>query len=379
MYCSKCGAKLPDDSKFCSKCGSHLDNSNSVGNLNSDNMACNNSAVYDNTKPQMPSPQKKKKWIYVVIAVVLMFLLVKACSGGEETNDAQPSNPVETSDIETSVPSSNVNSVQEGEKGIIETDWLKEYANSGTDVKAVDADILYRYGIYYENQVISTVITVEEKGNDVLKASTSSNDSYFFSLVMNFSDEQEIERIGIEENDTVAIVGVVEPLDSTFGDTVTVNNCHIISFGDEATEFIEEYLLDTDSQIKFSEELKASYEQAKAEELLKEKQTFIDSCQTVVYEDVERNPNTYEETNIKVTGTVIQVSEGLFDSVTLRVEENGNIWYVTYSRKDENEARILEDDYVTIYGTCTGIKSYTSVLGSSITIPSLQAEYIDIS
>ena len=49
-----------------------------------------------------------------------------------------------------------------------------------------------------------------------------------------------------------------------------------------------------------------------------------------------------------------------------------------YTRKSENESRILEDDIINMYGTLNGTKTYDSVLGSSITIPYLIAEYIDV-
>ena len=111
------------------------------------------------------------------------------------------------------------------------------------------------------------------------------------------------------------------------------------------------------------------------------KNQYESSCETVNYEDVAREPNIYKGKRIKVTGIVIQESEGYNNSVTLRVASGTNgyddIWYVTYTRAD-NEARLLEDDNVVIYGECSGTKTYKSVLGARITIPAVKARYVEI-
>ena len=64
-------------------------------------------------------------------------------------------------------------------------------------------------------------------------------------------------------------------------------------------------------------------------------------------------------------------------SVVMRVATSGrwdNVFYVTCS-KYEAEG-IIEDDYITVYGTCRGTTTYTTVLGGSVTIPELDAEEI---
>ena len=54
------------------------------------------------------------------------------------------------------------------------------------------------------------------------------------------------------------------------------------------------------------------------------------------------------------------------------------VYIGTYKYSDENESKILEDDIVTIYGICKGDKTYTSVLGSNVTIPSIEVKYWDL-
>lgn len=111
------------------------------------------------------------------------------------------------------------------------------------------------------------------------------------------------------------------------------------------------------------------------------KEDFISSCSSVVYQDVERSPDSYKGKNVCIEGTVIQVTEGWFDSVIYRVATdshgNADIWYVTYTRSSDEE-RILEDDHVVIYGVCDGVETYKTVLGASVTIPALKAKYIEV-
>lgn len=107
-------------------------------------------------------------------------------------------------------------------------------------------------------------------------------------------------------------------------------------------------------------------------------------CDTYNYKDIARNPNNYKNKYMKFTGQVIQTSE-TWGTVTIRVNVTKNeydFWedtvYATYKYSDENESKILEDDIVTIYGICKGDKTYTSVLGSNVTIPSIEVKYWDL-
>ena len=113
------------------------------------------------------------------------------------------------------------------------------------------------------------------------------------------------------------------------------------------------------------------------------KQQFIDSCQTYSYEEIARNPTSYLAKHAKFKGEVIQVMpEG--DSYTLRVNitQGSYFWsdpiLVTYTKQDSNEANILEDDIVMMYGLLMGDYTYETVMGNELTVPFFMAEYIDI-
>lgn len=113
---------------------------------------------------------------------------------------------------------------------------------------------------------------------------------------------------------------------------------------------------------------------------------FVNECESFNYKDIARQPESFKGKKGKFRGKVIQVREGTFDSnsITLRVnvtEGNYGLWedtvYVTYKYKD-GENKILEDDIINMYGIIEGTESYVSVLGSKITIPSMNAKYIDL-
>ena len=101
------------------------------------------------------------------------------------------------------------------------------------------------------------------------------------------------------------------------------------------------------------------------------------------YKELARDPDTYVGKKAKFTGKVVQVSEGSYSNI-LRVDVTKGkygIWddtmYVTYTPKD-GEGRILEDDIITMYGEMQPIQTYTTVMGASMSIPAIDAKYIDV-
>ncbi len=121
----------------------------------------------------------------------------------------------------------------------------------------------------------------------------------------------------------------------------------------------------------------------KGEQIIKDKETYIALAETYSYKGLERNPDGYKGKIAVFKGKVIQVSESGFNNVVYRVNiaDSQGEWadtiYVSYIRS-EGEARILEDDIITIYGELNGVTTYQSVLGGNITIPSIKARYIII-
>lgn len=114
-----------------------------------------------------------------------------------------------------------------------------------------------------------------------------------------------------------------------------------------------------------------------------EKQTFINSCQSYNYKDIFRNSENYYGKNAKFTGKVIQVIEG---SSLYKVRMNvtiGSYGYysdtiMAFIPKSAMSGRILEDDIITIYGNLGKLYTYDTVLGSTMTIPSIDVLYANL-
>lgn len=105
---------------------------------------------------------------------------------------------------------------------------------------------------------------------------------------------------------------------------------------------------------------------------------FKDTCPSIDYKTIMRNPENAYGTLCKASGTVFQVIET--DDYTqefLLKLNDGNMVYVTYY-KEENADNMLENDIVDVYGTFYVTKSYTTLLGESKTVPKLAVDYVDL-
>lgn len=112
--------------------------------------------------------------------------------------------------------------------------------------------------------------------------------------------------------------------------------------------------------------------------------SYKEQCKEYTYEEIARNPENVKGEYAKLIGEVIQVLES-GNIVTLRVDITKDKYgyysdtvYVTYTRKSDGEDRILEDDIITIYGKLAGMETYTAVLGQEVSLPKINAEYIEI-
>lgn len=127
-------------------------------------------------------------------------------------------------------------------------------------------------------------------------------------------------------------------------------------------------------------------EQREAEEKIKkeqEEQEFKNNCKVVEYEDLARNPDKIKGQDVKITGEVIQVMQD-YTTTNLRVNITKSDYdfytdtvYITYT-PEAGEDKILEDDIITIWGTAQGDCTYNTVLGGSVTLPLIEAKYIEL-
>ena len=157
------------------------------------------------------------------------------------------------------------------------------------------------------------------------------------------------------------------------------NSIEIVNVKEEkAEQEYEEY------QKELAQQEKERQEREEKEKAQEEK-NFKADCKNYTYKDLARNPDKIEGKKVKLTGEVIQT---LYDSesVDLRVNITKEGTYSTYYTDtiyvvyypEEGEDKILEDDIITIWGTAKGDYTYTSAIGTKVTLPLVFAEYVTI-
>lgn len=139
------------------------------------------------------------------------------------------------------------------------------------------------------------------------------------------------------------------------------------------------------------EKYNGSQEDVEAQELAKASQENIDKAKAeeeaekakgyetgITYDQLARTPDDFEGKKVKFSGKVLQVIEG-DDSVQIRLAVDDNYDTVLFGEylSSTVSSRVLEDDYITIYGTSVGTISYKSTMGGQITIPGVYIEKID--
>lgn len=139
---------------------------------------------------------------------------------------------------------------------------------------------------------------------------------------------------------------------------------------------------DSSSSSSSSTESETSYEEEP--EVEEEEETPVaeftkeSDYKKVSYDKLARTPDDYMLTKIQAYGKVVQVMEG--DGETqLRVATSSDGWddvLLVYYSSDLINERILEDDWVTLYGTSYGLYTYTSTMGGEITVPLVSVEKI---
>lgn len=126
------------------------------------------------------------------------------------------------------------------------------------------------------------------------------------------------------------------------------------------------------------EELEALYNAETAVEY--ETPTDLSEYSTdITYDNLARTPDDYIGKAVCFKGDVVQLLEGEGEN-DLRVAINGDYDQMVYFVYDPNviDTRVLEDDNITMYGIYYGIYSYESTMGTTISIPLILGNYVEI-
>lgn len=155
--------------------------------------------------------------------------------------------------------------------------------------------------------------------------------------------------------------------------------------------YISEKTAKEESESKYKE-LQANYETlesdynelealylAETEVIYEEPTDLSQYASDVTYENLARTPDDYEGKAVTFRGEVVQVMEGEEEN-HIRLAVNGDYDQMLYIGYEPQilEERILEGDYITIYGLSIGIYSYESTMGALISIPGVWVDYIEM-
>lgn len=133
---------------------------------------------------------------------------------------------------------------------------------------------------------------------------------------------------------------------------------------------------------KAEAERKAREEEArrKAEAKAQREQSFKDSAESISYDELNKDADSFAGRKVKYTGQVFQIQQDGSNGgiMLLSVTDEGygywtdNVW-VNYTGKTSAN----EDDIVTVYGTVVGSTSYETQIGGETYVPEIDAKYIE--
>lgn len=272
-----------------------------------------------------------------------------------ETKESTGSNGTTTETLATNTPASPAweETYKDDKKYYVSSDYLKENAE------------------YYIGKVVVTVVEVGKVKSGYFKVSSGLTTAYEIDM----ADNEETDSLS--KGKKVAIIGKVKDV-SDIVEKVTILDSYILAV-DDVSEYVEEINEQADKQKSYVQK-KVETEQKKAVAAAQaEMDSYKNSCTWPDYNQVQRKPNKFKGTRTFIFGEVIQSLEGYFDTVSLRVQDgDGNVWWVEYCY-DEEDDRILEGDYVQIFGECTGTTTYETTFGDTVTVPSIDARYVELS
>ena len=107
-------------------------------------------------------------------------------------------------------------------------------------------------------------------------------------------------------------------------------------------------------------------------------------CEWISYFQLSHYPDKYVGKDIKLLGgqveQVIEDKNNYTLLVNVSKDEYGlytDTVYVTYTKK-ASDARILEGDEIYIYGRFEGLITYDTVIGGSVSVPGVEAKYVNV-
>jgi hypothetical protein len=113
----------------------------------------------------------------------------------------------------------------------------------------------------------------------------------------------------------------------------------------------------------------------------KKKRIYQSSCKFVPFMNIVKNPIRNIDKRVKFTGQVMQIIDNETKMIfTVKVDNNfskqGDIIYVNY-KKSKSDDLILKDHLISLWGECIGLTTYAPINSNKITVPRIDAKYIE--
>ena len=370
INCPECGKEISDKAGSCPNCGCPIQPEQEVTEEKKGERWSFKQLPKATVKEKEEKPKKKGGCLKVVLIIVAICIVLEIISsiGGEDEKDPSSGNENQASTEIQNETQETQTEEQGAETPLMLDDELSQFQSEKyAYIKKKD---LNTYAVNMPGEKVYVVTQVDDIKDGMIQSTLG--DGYMMSNFYVGDNYSKYEK-GLSKGDTIAIAGVVSNINdySIIGTSVELNDCIVFAVGDEAKTYKK------DSTAKsLSKYLTVTEDVANMNGDISEKD-YKDLCEHLDYEDILREPDAYDGKYCIVDGTVDQIIEGWFGSFTIFVvDEDGNKWGCTYSY-DEGESRVLEGDNVTMYGKCQGTSNTETVLGEQVTLPHVDAKYID--
>lgn len=418
--CERCGKENYDDAKICLGCGALLEEKKPWGKEDKKNIFFGKKRKSDAPKEKKPMSKRKKVAIGVIVAFVALFLLVMCsgpsveeiyatydgdCSEGvvlDSQNDDITVIGVDEEGNETQLSGWSIDdpvtleadkeSTVEIRYGNVTCDLDVECSTTEMEYFEVEYDGDHEAGTMLDNWNDGIIVTAYYANGDEEVV-----DDWYIEDPKTL-EEGKTTEVEIEYEDQVATLSVssIESISASYdgsrraGVWLSKKNdgIHVkAKYSDGTKEKVSGWKIVKKKRLQAGKSSEVTIEYGGKTctlnvqcSTLSESQ-YKESCKSISYDSLARDPDTYEGEKVKFYGRIVQVQEESgFVAMRINVTNSGYGYYddtvlVRYLYKD-NESKFLEDDMVTFYGEADGLCSYTSVMGAQITIPEVYAKYI---
>ena len=369
IKCPECGKRVSDKAENCPNCGCPIQPEQETKDGKGERWSFEKSPKITE-KEKKEKPKKKSGCLKIILIIVAICIVIEIIGsiGGDDEKDSSSGNENQVSTEIQNETQETQTEKQSTETPLTLDDELSQFQSEKyAYIKKKD---LNTYAVNMPGEKVYVVTQVDDIKDGMIQSTL--DDGYMMSNFYVGDNYSKYEK-GLSKGDTIAIAGVVSNINdySIIGTSVELNDCIVFAMGDEAKTYKK------DSTAKsLSKYLTVTEDVANMNGDISE-EDYKDLCEHLDYEDILREPDTYDGKYCVVDGTVDQIIEGWFGSFTIFVvDEDGNKWGCTYSY-DEGESRVLEGDNVTMYGKCQGTSNTETVLGEQVTLPHVDAKYID--